>query len=66
MKYLLLLLLSGCCPYLEPGELRQVGSSIGDGTAYHPQYTMLYDPRTRSFYEVPSEYWEAYRKERKP
>jgi hypothetical protein len=59
MRYLSLLLLSGCCAYVEPGELRQVGSSIGDGVPERPQWIMLYDPRTKSFYEVDRQYWEA-------
>jgi hypothetical protein len=59
---LLLLLLSGCCTYLEPGELREVGSSIGDGTVYRPQWIMLYDPKTQSFYEVDRKYWESVRR----
>lgn len=61
MRFMLLLLLAGCCPFQEPGELRVVGSSIGNGTAYHPQWIMLYDPKTDSFYEVDRKYWESFR-----
>ena len=60
MKYLLFLLLAGCCTYVEPGEMRYVGSAIGDGVANRPESIMLYDPKTQSFFMVPREYWEAY------
>lgn len=61
MRFLLPLLLAGCCPFFEPGELREVGSAIGDGTVYRPERVMLYDPKTRSFYMIRREYWDSYR-----